>query len=240
MEKENTQEVLPTEHSVPQVTDQPVNQRFAELEHIINSNLMAFYAVGGALREIKNSRLYKLIGYSRFEDYCVERWDIHYAHAKRLEGASLVVDNLKSSPNWRGFFPQNESQVRPLTRLNQEQQRQVWKRVVEMAPVAQDKPKITTKLVKKIIAELIGNGTEEPQKNEKPFVVEVDDSLDKSLDKICYMIENSSGGKVQKKWVVKILLKNAINEMESKGQDSDRLLEILSAIEEQSIDVAEK
>ena len=50
---------------------------------------------------------------------------MHYLQAKRLEAASIVVDNLKSSKNWRGFLPQNESQVRPLTRLKRDQQYQI-------------------------------------------------------------------------------------------------------------------
>jgi hypothetical protein len=230
------------ENSESTSTNVSIHQRLVELEHIINANLSAFYAVGRALREIKNSHLYKLQGFSRFEDYCAERWDMHYSHAKRLEAASIVVENLKNSPNWRGVLPQNESQVRPLTRLKREQQCQIWDRVIELAPVVQDRPKISAKLVEETVANMVGIKTNKANKANKKdktanpdkgisFSVEIEDSLNQSLEKIHKMIDNNKREKVSTDLMMKIILKKALEELEIMGTESEILSEILAAIE---------
>ena len=85
----------------------------AELEDIISENIGAFYRVGCALREIRESKLYKLRGFRSFEDYCAERWDMSKVYAYRLESASNVIDNLKSKQLFT-FLPANENQAHPL------------------------------------------------------------------------------------------------------------------------------
>ena len=49
-----------------------------------------------------------------------------------------------------------ESQIRPLTKLEPEQQQQVWEKVIEAAPVIQDKPKVTAKLVEEAVSQVTG------------------------------------------------------------------------------------
>ena len=54
--------------------------RLAELESLIDVNQIDFYALGIALKEIKNEHLY-LQYFSSFERYLVEHWDIKRAQA---------------------------------------------------------------------------------------------------------------------------------------------------------------
>jgi hypothetical protein len=61
------------------------NKRLEELKQAIRRNLKAFYEVGSALMEIRESRLYKQ-DYDTFEDYCRDRWDMTRQYAYNLSG----------------------------------------------------------------------------------------------------------------------------------------------------------
>ena len=50
------------------------NERLAELEQIIEGSLCKYVEVGKALKEIRDSRLYRIQGFKNFEDYCEARW----------------------------------------------------------------------------------------------------------------------------------------------------------------------
>ena len=114
------------------------------LESTISRNMKAFYEVGCALAEIRDKGYYKdVLGFSTFEEYCRVKWDMSKMHAYRLMDSVKVVDAVKSN---QLVTPTTESQVRPLARLEPEQQRNVWEKVVEIAPEG----KITASLVSKI------------------------------------------------------------------------------------------
>lgn len=123
------------------------NKRLGELESIISKNLKAFYEVGSALMEIRESKLYKQ-DYDTFEAYCRDRWDMTRQYAYNLIGSSEVVDNLKNVNNCL-HIPASESQARPLTRLSAPLQQEVWQRVVDTAPEG----KITARYVAKVVSE---------------------------------------------------------------------------------------
>ena len=67
-----------------------------------------------ALVEIRDSRLYRE-DYETFEDYCLDRWEIHRRHAYRLIDSAEVVKQLECVH--LDTKPANEAQVRPLTKL---------------------------------------------------------------------------------------------------------------------------
>jgi len=141
--------------------------RLAKLENIIKTNLAAFYAVGCALREIRDKRLYKLKGFSEFDDYCRNTWDMQRAHALRLETAADVIDNLKNVSKLDTFLPQTESQVRPLAKLTPEKQIEAWQKAVENAPKFNDKPKITARIVAQAADEAAGKQEKDKKEEEK-------------------------------------------------------------------------
>jgi len=103
-----------------------LTRTLSECETIIERGLNTFIDVGSALLEIRDNRLYKEF-YSTFEDYCRERWGWARNYANKLISASEVVNNLGTIVP---TLPLTESQVRPLTQLEPEQQRDVWDRVV--------------------------------------------------------------------------------------------------------------
>lgn len=126
-------------------------QRLTELEQVVSENLMTFYEVGMALAEIRDNRLYRET-HDTFDAYCRERFDVVKTHANRLIGAARVVENLTPM----GVkLPANERQARPLTRLKPEDQREVWRKVIEQSPKG-----ATTQIVRRAVSSFLGRNTD--------------------------------------------------------------------------------
>jgi hypothetical protein len=104
-----------------------------ELEMVIRTGLRTFVQVGEALAEIRDRRLYREQGFSRFEDYCHERWGWNRDYANKQIRAADVVRNLDTTVS----IPVTERQVRPLTALSPQQQREVWANAVAQSPNGQ-------------------------------------------------------------------------------------------------------
>lgn len=75
--------------------------RFAACEAVIERGLKTFVEVGEALREVRDSRLYRQ-HFATFEDYCRERWDMDRTNAHRHIDAAmkvLAIDNTLPRPS---------------------------------------------------------------------------------------------------------------------------------------------
>jgi hypothetical protein len=117
-----------------EVTITKDRQDLERLEGVIQRNLQSFYEVGRALMEIRDRELYKHKNggaYATFEAYCRGTWDFNRAHAYRLMGSAKVIEVLSPIGD---TIPATESQARPLSRLEPEQQKQAWQKAVETAP----------------------------------------------------------------------------------------------------------
>lgn len=166
-------------------------ERLKELEHVIKDGLYTYFEVGGALMTIRDLELYRAT-HSTFESYCRDTFQISRAHAYRLidshnvqstidkaqainfieQATSLqletknkeekeeVLNDLKRSTLQK---PQNESQVRPLTKLPPEKQVKAWRKAVETAPDG----KITAKHVQQVVNTMTGKVTVK-RKKDKP------------------------------------------------------------------------
>jgi len=129
-------------------------QELAALESTIQRNLSSFYEMGIALMTIRDKRLYR-DGFDTFEHYCRERWQFTRMRASQLIAASGVVENVNNCLQ----KPTTESQVRPLTKLEPEQQKEVWEKAVQTAPDG----KITARHVQKIVNEAMETKRPEPE-----------------------------------------------------------------------------
>ena len=98
-------------------------------EVVIKQGLQTFIEVGQALMTIREKRLYR-IGFKTFEDYCTHKWGMVQQSATRLIRAYETVTNLQSEP-MGSVLPQSERQIRPLTSLEPEIQKEVWTEVVK-------------------------------------------------------------------------------------------------------------
>ena len=110
--------------------------------------------MGIALMTIRDKRLYR-DGFDTFEHYCRERWQFTRMRASQLIAASGVVENVNNCLQ----KPTTESQVRPLTKLEPEQQKEVWEKAVQTAPEG----KITARHVQKIVNEAMETKRPEPE-----------------------------------------------------------------------------
>jgi hypothetical protein len=127
----------------------------------------AFFEAGKALAELRDRRLYRST-HSTFEEYCKDRFGFERRHPYRLIEAAGVVDNLiKMCPNWTQneikddpatvhsdqlqILPTSEGQVRPMTKLEPQEQQEVWLRAVEVAGGKVPTGRIVKDLVQRIM-----------------------------------------------------------------------------------------
>ncbi|YAF99338.1 MAG: hypothetical protein AB3A66_28260 (plasmid) [Nodularia sp. CChRGM 3473] len=139
---------------VPEFTEQEQSDRL----HLERKVEKAFYEAGKALSELRDRRLYRST-HRTFEEYCRDRFGYTHRHVNYLIAGSLVVDNIimgtNSSQNEKAnemgtnssqnekvdgtgtsrsqILPTAEGQVRPLTKLEPQQQQEVWQQAVEEA-----------------------------------------------------------------------------------------------------------
>jgi ParB family chromosome partitioning protein len=96
-------------------------------EVVIKQGLNTFIEVGEALFIIRDKRLYRR-EFNTFEDYCQQKWALSKPYVNRIIAASQTFTNLAPIGV---ILPNTESQVRPLTSLEPEIQKEVWKEVIE-------------------------------------------------------------------------------------------------------------
>lgn len=92
--------------------------RLQELETTISHGLQTFVEVGNAIREIRDSRLYRE-QYATFEEYCRARWGWSKTHANRQIQAANTAEILTPM----GVTLENERQARALAPLTKDKER---------------------------------------------------------------------------------------------------------------------
>lgn len=97
------------------------------LETIIDKGQFQFLAVGDALRQIKEEKLWRHT-HRTFEEYCEERWSFSSNYARRLLKARDVMGVL---PPETEVLPENERQARALMAIPEERRAQVWEEAVK-------------------------------------------------------------------------------------------------------------
>lgn len=98
-------------------------------EVVIKQGLKTFIEVGEALFIIRHKRLYRR-EFNTFEDYCQEKWSLSKPYVNRIISASQTFSNLTPMGT---ILPESERQVRPLTSLEPEIQKEVWNEVVKQS-----------------------------------------------------------------------------------------------------------
>ena len=128
-------------------------------EGMIAKGMKAFVAVGMALKEIRDRRLYRE-RYGTFEEYCARRWELSRPRGYELCAAAEVVEDLSAIAD-SSTLPENEAQTRPLTRLKSAVQwRRAWHSAVKQA-ASENRP-VTARDTEEAVRRLDGNGRIEP------------------------------------------------------------------------------
>ncbi|MDF5720211.1 MAG: hypothetical protein PUP91_06920 [Rhizonema sp. PD37] len=119
----------------------------------------AFYEAGKALTELRDRKLYRST-HKTFEEYCRVRFGHSRQKSNYLIAAAGVFDNLtticcQNSPiedkkNDLLILPTTEGQVRPLTKLQPNQQCEVWLRAVEEAGGRMPSGRIVQDIVQRV------------------------------------------------------------------------------------------
>ncbi|YAF99110.1 MAG: hypothetical protein AB3A66_29430 (plasmid) [Nodularia sp. CChRGM 3473] len=124
---------------VPELTEEEQSDRL----HLERKVERAFYEAGKALMELRDRRLYRST-HRTFEEYCRDRFGHSRQQSNYLIAAAEVYENLTTNgcqnvvredltTNGSQILPTNERQVRPLTKLEPQQQQEVWQQAVEEA-----------------------------------------------------------------------------------------------------------
>ncbi|MEH2227209.1 hypothetical protein [Nostoc sp.] len=92
----------------------------------------AFFEAGKALIELRDRRLYRST-HKTFDRYCLDRFTYNRSCSYQLVDAAVVVDNLQKCPQFVDILPTAEGQVRPMTKLEPQEQQEVWLKAVELA-----------------------------------------------------------------------------------------------------------
>ncbi|NDJ25944.1 hypothetical protein GS682_31055 [Nostoc sp. B(2019)] len=158
-----TATITVTAVEVPELTEQEQSDRL----HLERKVERAVFEAGKALMELRDRRLYRST-HSTFEEYCKDRFGFQRRHPYRLIKASAVFDNLmKMCPNWTQneieddpatvrsdqlqILPTSEGQVRPMTKLEPQEQQEVWLKAVELAGGKVPTGKIVKDVVQRIM-----------------------------------------------------------------------------------------
>jgi len=108
----------------------------AAQEKIITAGVRTVFAVGEALRVIRDGKLYRDT-HATFEEYCQEKWQFTHRRANQLAEGSETVKVLGTMVPKRDVspvIPQNERQIRPLAGLPSEQKKEAWKDATKDTP----------------------------------------------------------------------------------------------------------
>lgn len=99
---------------------------FQRLNEIVRKGVEAFVEAGVALQKIHNGKLWKVGGFDSWREYCRSVAGMSHAHAHRLMQASECVIHFRETAEF-SILPVAESQVRPLLRLkNPEDRASAW------------------------------------------------------------------------------------------------------------------
>jgi hypothetical protein len=135
-----------------------LSKEFAALESKIRAGMKAWETVGECLTTINENSYHHERGFKTFESYVETIFDMTRDYAYKIMRGYEIIRLLKDAGFKPSQMPVNESQVRPLTTIkdNDDLIAEIWDRVV-----VSDK-KTTAKLVKEIADELQGKGTGKP------------------------------------------------------------------------------
>jgi hypothetical protein len=124
---------------VAELTEEEISDRL----HLERRVERAFFEAGKALAELRDRRLYRST-HRTFEEYCRDRFGHSRQKSNYLIAAADVYENLTTNccqnsgiddltTNSSQILPTSEGQVRPMTKLEPQEQWEVWQTAVEVA-----------------------------------------------------------------------------------------------------------
>ncbi|MHC5614433.1 MAG: hypothetical protein ACYTXA_26455 [Nostoc sp.] len=127
-ENQVSADITITSVEIQELSDEEQSDRL----HLERRVERAFFEAGKALAELRDRRLYRST-HSTFEEYCLDRFGYNRSRSYQLVDAAIVVDNLQKCPQFVDILPTAEGQVRPMTKLEPQEQQEAWLKAVELA-----------------------------------------------------------------------------------------------------------
>src|SRR5260370_28927663 len=133
-------------------------KRLGEIETRIRKGMANFLEVGRDLMIIRDEKLYRE-EFTSFEEYCRSRFEIDRTYAHRLIHSAEVMSSLSGGNNVahgqhsethgvdNSALPENERQVRELTKAPEPHRQKIWDEAVRTAPDG----KVTAKHIRKTV-----------------------------------------------------------------------------------------
>lgn len=175
--------------------------RFQKLDKAVQSGIGAFVVVGMALKEIRDSKLYR-DHYRTFEEYAQERHDLAERRAYQFIDAAETVHQIESCTIGT-TLPANERQVRALSDLPLEQRSAAWEEVVQRSEETGER--ITARL----IASIVGQDSQRQSRAASRITAS---DLDKRITKLEEAFRGLPSRKLQEAFVDK--LQHLVSELE--------------------------
>ncbi len=159
----------------------------SEAEAAIRTGKGDPFIMGGALRTIRDGRLYRDRCVT-FANYCSKEWSLRPSRAYQLMDGSRLIESLKTSTIVE-VLPAREAQLRPLLRFSRKEGRErvidfpqvarVWADVVRRAEREPDGVlSIPAKLVKDVVDEWLAAGKpDRPEERFRKLLVKVERGL---------------------------------------------------------------
>lgn len=119
-------------------------------EEVIGKNMISVVEFGQALATIREQKLYRE-RYETWEQYVAQRWEIKARTSYQYIAAAGAYENVRNCAQI-DIFPTNESQLRPLTRLEDQDQAQAWRQAIDTAPEG----RITGRHVAQVVSKMLG------------------------------------------------------------------------------------
>ena len=142
-----------------------IRTRLEELEGVISEGLQTFVEVGNAIREIRDSRLYRE-SHGTFEDYCRERWGWSRQYANKQVEAANTAEVLANGN--QGFQIANERQAREITPLLKQDPEQAQAVFAEAVKDAEERGvALTAKDLKRAVGSVVKSKEKEEKKKER-------------------------------------------------------------------------
>ena len=137
----------------------------ARLCKVVDEGLSSFLAVGTALVEINEKRLYRQ-SHETFEAFVRERWGITRQRAYQLMEAAEIKSEMSTSGLHQEIADEitSERQLRELSRVGTEALPEVVERVAEKCKADGVKP--TAKVIREVVNESLGKPDPKPVKPE--------------------------------------------------------------------------
>jgi hypothetical protein len=152
-----TATITVTAIEIPELTEEEQRDRL----HLERKVERAFFEAGKALTELRDRRLYRST-HKTFEEYCRDRFAHSRQQSNYLIAAAGVYENLTTigcqnvanenlTTNGSQILPTSERQVRPMTKLEPQEQQEAWLRAVEFAGGKVPTGKIVKDVVQRIM-----------------------------------------------------------------------------------------